>query len=128
MGLGSFLVLGDLGLWMDSMDHERRIAELRRRTMGSSIAMLDQSRQIEALYEANAELKICLVALISLLVEKGTMTREEVSQLLESLQKPAPPVDADDIEINDAATPEADSSAELSDLAKAARDAGGEPM
>ena len=121
MGLARCLLLGDLGLLMDSMDHEHRIAELRRRTTGSSITMLTQSRQIEALYEENAELKMCTAALISLLVEKGVLTRDAVSQLLESLQRPAQPVDAGDIDVDDVATQEADSSAELADLAKAAR-------
>ncbi|MFI5380318.1 MAG: hypothetical protein ACHRHE_13545 [Tepidisphaerales bacterium] len=124
MGLGRFLLLGDLGLPMDSMDHEQRIAELRRRTMGSSIAMLDQSRQIEALYDENADLKMCVAALISLLVEKGMLSREEVSQLQESLQRPAQPTDADAMGIDDDAAREADSSMELADLAKAARETG----
>jgi hypothetical protein len=124
MGLARCLLLGDLGLLMDSMDHDHRIAELKRRTMGSSIAMLNQSRQIEALYEENAELKLCVAALISLLAEKGTLTRDEVSQLLESLQKPVQPTDVNAIEIEEEAVSQADSSAELADLAQAAREAG----
>lgn len=120
MGLRWHIQLDDLGWLTGCTGHEQRIAELRRRMAGSSITMLTQSRQIETLHEENTELKVCVAALIGLLVEKGVLTPQEVSQMLEMLRKPTKATDLDSMDIEVDEPREADSSAELADLAKAA--------
>ena len=74
MAWGKFWMIGDFGqqLRSESFRHD-----LRQRRKDN-----DQDEQIESLRRENRELKLYLAGLLKLLVNKGTVTQEELTELV----------------------------------------------
>ncbi len=85
--------LGDNDAAADDLAHERRLRQIRRPAAAPSRKDLVQDAQIRTLEKENHELKIYLTALVRLLVRKGTVSREEIEELVglaERVQKESP--------------------------------------
>lgn len=85
--------LGDIDRNAEDVAHERRLRQIRRPAAAPSRKDLAQDAQIRTLEVENHELKIYLTALVRLLVRKGTVSRQEIEELVglaERVQKEAP--------------------------------------
>lgn len=81
MGWMRTIFLGDIGNRLDIEDTERDIHNLRERMGSQSRVDRQQDERIALLERDNAELKLCLGALMRTLVSKGVCTREELEAL-----------------------------------------------
>ena len=81
MGWMRTLLLGDIGNRLDIEDTERDISKLRLKLRSQGNVDQRQNERIEELERDNVELKLCLGALMRLLVSKGVCTREELEAL-----------------------------------------------
>ncbi len=85
--------LGDNDVNADNVAHERKLRQIRRPAAAPSRKDLAQDAHIRTLEQENHELKIYLTALVRLLVRKGTVSREEIEELVglaERVQKDVP--------------------------------------
>jgi len=81
MGWMRTIFLGDIGNRLDIEDTERDIHNLRARMGTQGVVDGKQDERIALLERDNAELKLCLGALMRTLVSKGVCTREELEAL-----------------------------------------------
>jgi hypothetical protein len=77
------LLLGDLGQQMDLSDQKHELASLRRQVRHSRGSAADARRQGRQLQDDIDELRLYLAATIRLLVSKGAITRDEMTQFVE---------------------------------------------
>jgi hypothetical protein len=85
MGWARTLLLGEIGNRLDIGDVERDVAILRREIAGSFHKGMSQDEMIRKLISENAELKLYLASLIRLLTAKGQISREELQNLVNSI-------------------------------------------
>ena len=81
MGWMRTIFLGDIGNRLDIEETERDIHKLRARIGTQDTRDREQDERIQQLERDNAELKLCLGALMRTLVSKGVCTREELEAL-----------------------------------------------
>jgi hypothetical protein len=82
MGWGRLLLLGDLGQQFDLIDAQKAIAEAQvdvARLQVGGDELVKRIRRIEA---ENDELKLYLAAVVHLLRQKSTITREELERIV----------------------------------------------
>lgn len=84
MGWGRMLLLGNVGQQLDIRDIEREIAQ-----MSAHLRHVDRQTvdTLTGLMRENGELKLHLAALTRLLATKGVVTREELTQLADSIDR-----------------------------------------
>lgn len=86
MGWGRFLLLGNLGQQLDIQDQNTEIQNLRdqlaRQRNTSPVAT---SLPIKELQKENDELKLYIAALVRILTSKGTITKEELKQMIDTI-------------------------------------------
>ena len=86
MGWGRFLLLGNLGQQLDIQDQNTEIQNLRdqlaRQRNSSPVAT---SLPIKELQKENDELKLYIAALVRILTSKGTITKEELKQMIDTI-------------------------------------------
>ena len=85
MGWGRTLLLGDIGNRLDIEDTERDIARLKRELAGVFRNDMSQDQKMEVLVRENAELKLCLAAVVRLLLAKGTIAKAELETMVGAL-------------------------------------------
>jgi hypothetical protein len=85
MGWGRTLLLGDIGNRMDIEDTENDILELKRRLAASSRANMSQDEMIATLALENAQLKLYLAGLIRLLAGNGTISKQQLETMVETI-------------------------------------------
>lgn len=85
MGWGRTMLLGDIGNRLDIEDTEQEISGLKQRLRNSAGVDLNQDQKISELEKENGELKLYMAALIRLLLSKGTISNEELTQLVEEI-------------------------------------------
>ena len=87
MGWMRTLLLGDIGNRLDIADAERDLARVRRNTRREMQAKGRKDRlqdeRLEKLEQENDQLKLCLASLVRLLVEKGTLSEEELASFVD---------------------------------------------
>jgi len=85
MGWARTLLLGDIGNRLDIEDTERDVSSLRRQISQSVRRDMTQDQQLKHLVEENGELKLCLAALVRLLIQKKAITKEELESLVQAV-------------------------------------------
>ena len=83
MGWGRTLFLGDIGNRLDIADAERDIRSLKRELDAATRGRRTQDELVTALSAENAELKLYLASIVRLLVQRGTLSREEIEEVNE---------------------------------------------
>lgn len=87
MGWMRTLLLGDIGNRLDIADTERSISSMRRSMRRRAVAKgrTDrlQDERLEELEQENDQLKLCLASLLRLLVDKGTLSQEELAAFVD---------------------------------------------
>jgi hypothetical protein len=82
MGWGRTLFLGDIGNRLDIADAERDIRSLKRELDAATRGRRTQDELVTALSAENAELKLYLASIVRLLVQRGTLSREEIEAMV----------------------------------------------
>ena len=85
MGWGRMLLLGDIGQQMDLGDLEQEIADLRDRLREGRARHAEADRELERLAADHDELKLYVAAILRALVSKGVVTRDELGDLVRSV-------------------------------------------
>jgi hypothetical protein len=82
MSWAKFWLMPDFG----SDDYHRRLRDLHR-TASHSGKEIDQDEQIETLRQENRELKLYLAGLMQMLVNKGSLTQTDVTDLVKLVER-----------------------------------------
>lgn len=85
MGWARTFLLGDIGNRLDIQDAEQDLAGVKRSLVEASRKDRSRDELIGDLTTENAELKLCLAALVRLLTKKGVVTTDELKQLVEAI-------------------------------------------
>lgn len=85
MGWGRTMLLGDIGNRLDIEDTENEISELKQRLRNSARVDLNQDQKISRLEKESAELKLYVAALVRLLHSKGTVSTDELTEMVEEI-------------------------------------------
>lgn len=92
MGWGRLLLLGNIGQQLDLSDRKAEIDELRLEleqnralTMGKPVDLGPLEREVRTLHNENDELRLYLTAIVRLLVSKGTVTQEELIEIVNAV-------------------------------------------
>ena len=117
MGWGRYLLLGNFGQQLDLEDHEATLRRLRQSIISSHMAERDQAALMDSVRQENLELRVCLTALIQLLIKKGAITPDEMSELAATVERSAQP--APQAPSTESPTSPDDTSPELMDLQRA---------
>ena len=80
MGLARALFAGDIGNWMDTDDNRRRIRTMRAHLRTRHAVDRAQNERLDLLEQENEQLKLCLGSLARVLVERGVISAEELSE------------------------------------------------
>ena len=86
MGWARTLLLGDIGNRLDIADTERDIEGIRRSLEKSRQLDQSQDQAIEQLQRENARLELCVAALVRALERKGTLSAQEVRNLVDIIE------------------------------------------
>ncbi len=88
------LLGGDWGQNAAILEHQDRIARMRRSLAQTWGKDMDQDAQIAALWRENQELKVGVASLVRLMLAKGLVSEAEVGELVEVLERtePATPI------------------------------------
>ena len=87
MGWGRTLFLGDIGNRLDIADAERDIRSLKRELDAATRGRWTQDELVTALSAENAELKLYLASIVRLLVQRGTLAREEIEAMVAAIDQ-----------------------------------------
>jgi hypothetical protein len=87
MGWGRWLLLGDLGQQMDLADHEAEIEDLKRQLRSKQTIPSSVEQRLETLQRESDELKLCLAAVIRLMVAKKLATTDEIRTLVAAVDR-----------------------------------------
>jgi multidrug resistance efflux pump len=87
MGWGRTLFLGDIGNRLDIADAERDIRSLKRELDAATRGRRTQDELVTALSAENAELKLYLASIVRLLVQRGTLSREEIEAMVAAIDQ-----------------------------------------
>jgi len=85
MGWGRYLLLGDYGQQIDINETRAELEQVARQRSGQVGKDREQDEQIEALANENMDLKLCLIALVHLLVNKGVLKSDEVRAIVHAV-------------------------------------------
>jgi hypothetical protein len=85
MGWGRFLLLGNLGQQLDISDQKNEIEDLKQELRRSRVSSPAVSSDIARLQAENDELRLYLAALVRLLTAKGLVSREEIRQVVNTV-------------------------------------------
>lgn len=85
MGWGRMLLLGDLGQQLDIQEARADLERLNRQRSTQVGKDREQDEQIDALAGENLDLKLCLIALVHLLVNKGVLKQGEVQAIVSAI-------------------------------------------
>ncbi len=85
MGWGRTLLLGDIGNRLDIDDVERDLSNIRKEIETKFRADMSQDESIRALIEENGQLKLYLASLIRLLLQKGSITKQELTSMITAI-------------------------------------------
>lgn len=92
MGWGRYFLLGDFGQQLDLSDQKAELEQMREELMRSRMTTVSASsgtealkRDLHALQCENDELRLYIAALIRLLVSKGTVTKEELTAIVNAV-------------------------------------------
>jgi len=78
-------LLGDIGNRLDIEDTERDIAVLKREIAGGYQKDMSQDAVIRKLVSEIGELKLCLAAVVRLLVRKGSISDDELHAMVAAI-------------------------------------------
>ena len=81
---------GDWGQNAAIMEHQDRIAHMRRSLAATWGKDMDQDARIAALWRENQELKVAVASLVRLMLAKGVVGEGEVGELIEVLERTEP--------------------------------------
>ena len=81
---------GDWGQNAAIMEHQDRIARMRRSLAATWGKDMDQDAQIAALWRENQELKVAVASLVRLMLAKGVVGEGEVGELIGVLERTEP--------------------------------------
>ena len=84
------LLGGDWGQNAAIMEHQDRIAHMRRSLAATWGKDMDQDAQIAALWRENQDLKVGVASLVRLMLAKGVVSEAEVGELVEVLERTEP--------------------------------------
>jgi len=87
MGWGRTLFLDDIGNRLDIADAERDIRSLKRELDDATRDRAAQSDLVNALAAENAELKLYLASIVRLLIERGTLSLEEIERMVATIDE-----------------------------------------
>ena len=85
MGWGRTLLLGDIGNRLDIEDVERDLRSMRREVESKFRTDISQDEAIQTLLEENGQLKLYLAALLRLLTQKGTISHQELTAIVTTI-------------------------------------------
>lgn len=85
MGWARALLLGDIGNRLDIEDAERAIRRMRGDLARSFKTNVTQDEQIRRLTADNAELKLYLASLVRLLMNNGTVSRDDLVAIVNAV-------------------------------------------
>jgi hypothetical protein len=88
MGWARALMLGDVGNQLDIQDARAELDRLRRTNAAGDWKDREQDESLRKLYDENEQLKLCLGALVRLLVAKGSVSAGDVAEILNVLEPP----------------------------------------
>jgi hypothetical protein len=88
MGWGRMMLLGNVGQQLDIGDLENAVDQMRGDFAQKEQVDREQGRDIEQLKQENHELKLYLATLIRLLISKGVVKQEEVTAIVDAIEKP----------------------------------------
>ncbi len=83
MGWGRTFFLGDIGNRLDIADAEKEIAKIKREMAAAYHLDTTQEERLNKLIQENAELRLYVASLFRLLIKKGTITTNEVEQMVD---------------------------------------------
>jgi hypothetical protein len=86
MGWARTLLLGDIGNRLDIEDTERDINAVQRELRLSRNLDSSQDRAIEQLQRENAQLELCVAALVRALERKEILSAQEVANLVDMIE------------------------------------------
>jgi 6-phosphogluconate dehydrogenase (decarboxylating) len=87
MGWGRTLFLGDIGNRLDIADAERDIRSLKHELDAATRGRTSQDELVSALSAENAELKLYLASIVRLLIERGTLSREDIERMVATIDE-----------------------------------------
>ena len=85
MGWGRMLLLGNVGQQMDLDDLQQEVADLRDRLKAGRVRAADVGREVDRLAAEHDELRLYVAAILRLLVAKGVVSRDELADLVRSV-------------------------------------------
>jgi hypothetical protein len=83
MGWGRYFLLGDLGQQLDLADQKDSVDRMRNDLARAREVAAYSMQEIRSLSAENDQLKLYLAAIIRLLVTKGVVSSQEISDLVE---------------------------------------------
>lgn len=87
MGWGRMLLLGNIGQQLDIRDTQAALRSLDERLRASGKFDAETSRFLHDQARDFHELRLHHAALVALLLEKGVVTREEIAQLVDQVDR-----------------------------------------
>ena len=91
MGWARMLLLGDIGQQLDIRDARAELERLRQSSTSKVLKDREQDEEIASLSDENEQLRLCLIALVRLLVSKGVVRGGDVTEIMNVLDPPSPP-------------------------------------
>jgi hypothetical protein len=85
MGWGRMFFLGDVGQQLDLRDHRSELEDLRTGISIERAMREGADEMIGRLRRENNEIKLCLAALVRLLLAKNVVTVDEIRKIVEAL-------------------------------------------
>jgi hypothetical protein len=87
MGWGRTLFLGDIGNQLDIRDTQAALRQISDRLRAAGQYDRALARDLESVQREHDEVKLYLAALVRLLIAKGVVDREEIVQIVDSIDR-----------------------------------------
>lgn len=87
MGWGRMLLLGNVGQQLDIRDTQRALAQMSAQLRATGRFEHEAAKRIDELGQENAELKLYLAAVVRLLVAKGTVSSDELKDIVDAIDR-----------------------------------------
>jgi len=87
MGWGRMLLLGNLGQQLDINDTQAALQSLASQLQAGQRVDRNVTQRLDELSRENAELKLYLAALVRLLSTKQVITREELTAIVDAIDR-----------------------------------------
>ena len=88
MGWARMFLLGDIGQQLDILDAKDSLDRMRRSSAAHAGKDFEQDQRIEELALENEQLKLCVIALVRLLVAKSVLAEAEVKEIVNVITRP----------------------------------------